>query len=572
MKFKVAISSQFFLFCFLLFIALACTNPIEVGNKTQAGHRSVVGRVDEQSQIRAIFASPVENKLGIVTAKNEIDLLQVSNTRFDGPLLLKENFFNTSLISAPLLSPQAKRIAFVKPPQLIIIAPSDSSRQTYSFGQGTFQEIKWSSSARFLNILYFDGSRYNIYRIDAIAQSRTLLYQEDKRHIRLMDFLPSARTIYFYGSPRSSFSSNYLYFYNTRSAKMDSLSANRQITALAVSNDGLKIALVQATIQGNTTIKILDYPAQKIIARKETGVGLSSPFWKSDDNQILFSADSGDYVIYTPENSTCERHSLSKRFDGTLLEKVWGSANNRINCLGLVHINNLSLLNTNSKNKSLLLHVRQSQISSPAWSADGKQIAYIQKDAVYLYDPAAGIARKIQVPFPFSKLLRWGPKADDLSFLYNDGQQNFLYLFNITTHKSIKIKIPQSERVNDFSWIPGAHTVSFAFPEIPGIIFFNFNGTSLSDRSGSALDISTLRWSANKALIATIGNYAVIQGKSTLGIYFQSRSNINWLLHLTLRNATYYDWCSDGKSLYYSGLGIMDDNQIYREQVIFTNH
>ncbi len=99
---------------------------------------------------------------------------------------------------------------------------------------------------------------------------------------------------------------------------------------------------------------------------------------------------------------------------------------------------------------------------SPAWSPDGKYVAFVSdrsgEDQIYLVEEKTGKIRKLtNIPL-FKHNLKWSPDSGKIAFSTNDGG---IYILKVGEKKVIKVDENPTGETGDFSWSPDSQFLAY---------------------------------------------------------------------------------------------------------------
>ena len=511
-------------------------------------------------------ASPVNDDLAIISKKDEFELVQLNT---DNPRVLKSDVHDISQGDAPELAPGGNKYFIYRHPELTIYDIADSSRRIFTFSSSVSGKINWTNTDKYLTARFYNPAvtANYIYLIDLNKSKNRLLYTESQRNILALDYNPLSNELFFYGKTKHTSERYFLYMLNMKTMQMDSVETGPDIEQISVSGDGLKILLLKNSGGNNTQITILDLKTKNTLSTAQTDRRLSNASWSGNDKAILFSGASG-YAVYETTQTRFLFSAIAADSGCAIQSIVWGTQEEQILCLRRSPAIRFSILNSTSVSENSFSHIPDSMASYPTWSADGKAIVYMTAGKVFIYYPGQNIRKKVEVPFSFRPLIRWGKDSSHLLFL-DKSTLPVLKELNIQNGQISEFNVPQKKRISDFGLIPGSSLLTFVFPELQSMYIYQPQGSALVRTAGITADILHLKWATNPDMIESVGSYALIQGRTTLGIFFKDCNTINWLQHLDVQKAARFSWSSDGKSVFYTAKDAPANREIYREQIIF---
>jgi Tol biopolymer transport system component len=396
-------------FCFLSLIffgLIACNNPIENEYQTKVAPAEVIFKLDDYTAVNDLSASPVENKLALNTQKIEFDLFQIKNGQIDNEKAFAENIFDIKYGERPVLAPGSAKLAGYRNNQVSILNISNQTLQSFEFNNNKLKYLKWTNSDRYLLSLVYDSenSRYFIYNLDLINNTKNLIYTESSRKILKFDYCPQSESLYFFGYYGESSYKNYIYFFDMNNGQLDSIAVSNYVKNISISNNGDRAVWIEDAGDYTSVVKVFNSSTGQFEVDLILDGLLTHPQWNHDDSKILFSGTEG-YSIYSFNDGEMSHFSVSSEIQGDHLEKVWGKEEGNIYFIRKADAFRLSIYDVDNDRLRQCRRLLNSEIFSPAWSPDGKNLAYINKGKIYFISFDTDNEKEIAVPFSYSPRL-----------------------------------------------------------------------------------------------------------------------------------------------------------------------
>lgn len=209
----------------------------------------------------------------------------------------------------------------------------------------------------------------------------------------------------------------------------------------------------------------------------------------------------------------------------------------------------------------------------PDFSGDGSRLAYITGDTLVCWNLANRQKKQFQLKDTPQPILRWSEAQSAFSYLYEKNNYHYLVFYDLAGN-SETWRVPVTSAISDFNWKAQSDEISFVLPAEGRFATYTFDGNQFIFRNALAFEVTQLRWSPQVSrLNKSIGDYALIKGSQTFGVYFPQKAIVNWLKHLESRNITSFSWSWDGTSVIYVGRSGNSGpgSAVLMEQVIFYN-
>ena len=238
--------------------------------------------------------------------------------------------------------------------------------------------------------------------------------------------------------------------------------------------------------------------------------------WSPDGKNVAFNSEDGIYMVPVSPATARPTGPVRKLLDWRNRSKVsWSPDGEKLAFMSAlnkdkeIYGGDIWTLSVKDGSLTQITNDRDSREGAPAWSPDGKTIAYGRKDrykshySLCLISTEGGASRKIMEPgemfFPF-----WSP--DGKWILYELGGK--IHLFGLNDEQELKI-IPPSEVVGDFfSWSPDGKKLLFYRPSYG----YKYDIRVVSASGGPPFDLGrqiTLypvhTWSADSKMIVAGG-------------------------------------------------------------------
>ncbi len=236
--------------------------------------------------------------------------------------------------------------------------------------------------------------------------------------------------------------------------------------------------------------------------------------------------------------------------------------------------NEICLYNLRTDEMQTIARVSGSVTLHPEFSGDGSRLAYLAGDTLVICNLVNHQKKQFKLAHSPQPILRWCEAKSAFSYLYKKNNYSFL-AFNDHAGNRETYRIPVKSTIIDFTWKAQSDEISFVLPEEGRFATYLFDGNDFIFKHALAFDVSRIRWSPQVSrLNSSIGDYALIKGAQTFGVYFPQKAIVNWLKHLESRRITSFDWNWDGTSVIY--VGSSDNSEpgsaVLIEQVIFYNN
>ena len=207
------------------------------------------------------------------------------------------------------------------------------------------------------------------------------------------------------------------------------------------------------------------------------------------------------------------------------------------------------------------------------WSPDGQKLLFLENNQVFIFNVQNGKRDTLSVPFSHHlSVIRWGPSENDLSFLIPNGTHIRLGIYSLKTNVSKILDIDLPNGIKDFCWAIRSSKIAFTIPEASEILIFKYKREKLLLDKQFHIDVRSFRWQqGNPVLRKKIGDYAIVKGHNTLGIFYADVNQFNWLSELSSENILDINWAPDGKSIFYIYKQSRTKFKIINEQIIYTN-
>ncbi|HEX7325942.1 MAG TPA: S41 family peptidase [Rhodanobacteraceae bacterium] len=198
--------------------------------------------------------------------------------------------------------------------------------------------------------------------------------------------------------------------------------------------------------------------------------------WPTLGNDGIALSDGGDLYVYLFSDHKLHRVHVRVPTNGLALQPHWVDAAKRVTSASLAPSGKLAVFSAAGAlftvpakfgSTETLTHNPADDERDPAWSPNGKQIAFIlaQGDSEEIaVKPAGGGATKLLThtnDVSYQQPITWSPNSQWITYV--DSHQN-LWLQNVKSGKQIKVTTDLSSRFTftDLSWSPGSDWVAFS--------------------------------------------------------------------------------------------------------------
>ena len=106
--------------------------------------------------------------------------------------------------------------------------------------------------------------------------------------------------------------------------------------------------------------------------------------------------------------------------------------------------------------------LRDSYARAPAWSADGRYVAYSGREGLDAVDVVSGVSRVLSTKFTSGRA--WSPRGHVLAFGSTDG-------LTLADARSAATRVLNLDRVAELAWASDGRSLAYVSPVVPGLVF-----------------------------------------------------------------------------------------------------
>ncbi len=193
-------------------------------------------------------------------------------------------------------------------------------------------------------------------------------------------------------------------------------------------------------------------------------------------NDGIAISDGGDLYVYTFKDHQLHKIDVRVPTDGSTLQPHWFNAGKHISSAAVAPSGKLAVFSGRGAlftvpaehgSPRTLTHDPAADERDPAWSPDGKQIAYIlakgSSDEIALRGATGGAPRLLthDSKLSYQGPLTWSPNGKWLTYVDSDQR---LWLQNVKTGKRFEVATDPSSRrtFGDLAWSPGSDWIAFS--------------------------------------------------------------------------------------------------------------
>ena len=271
----------------------------------------------------------------------------------------------------------------------------------------------------------------------------------------------------------------------------------------------------------------------------------------------IAASSSGRWLAFIVQKSDTETNSMKVEDD---------SGNN-------TKINKLVIFDLNSLKVQQQFDFKNALITNIFWNPAKDRLLFLKDNQIQLFDVNTGSMDCLNIPLnKHILMIRWGESTKELTFLIPYGKKLKQGLYNLNTGKTIVLDKILPCEIKDYDWsFPGKY-VAYTVPESSEIYIYKYANQSLILAKRINIYANLFRWMQNNTTFRQrIGDYALLKGDSTLGIFYFKSGNWNRLTYFHNQNILDFSWASDGTHLFYIYQKDKNNFQIIREQIIYVN-